>query len=130
MSLRNPNICPPEGAKQIKQLWSRIGEAISHVGRDTWATGFAYPFKVRKRSFCCCVWKSNLITNDIQLLPNFGGAHRETIIAHNSSPILKLIEQKQFGQKFVQEKTWTTPFFPNYTNLEHYDHMAALFRLP
>ncbi|MBU2902418.1 adenylosuccinate lyase [Maribacter dokdonensis] len=63
------------------------------------------------------------LLNDIPSAAKFGGAtgnFNAHLVAYPS------IEWKAFGQKFVQEKLGLQHSFPT-TQIEHYDHMAALF---
>jgi len=63
------------------------------------------------------------LLNDIPSAAKFGGAtgnYNAHKIAYPS------IDWKAFGQKFVQEKLGLYHSFPT-TQIEHYDHMAALF---
>ncbi|MCP4976692.1 MAG: adenylosuccinate lyase [Maribacter sp.] len=63
------------------------------------------------------------LLNDIPSAAKFGGAtgnYNAHEIAYPS------IDWKAFGQKFVQEKLGLYHSFPT-TQIEHYDHMAALF---
>lgn len=63
------------------------------------------------------------LLNDIPSAAKFGGAtgnYNAHKVAYPS------IDWKAFGQKFVQEKLGLYHSFPT-TQIEHYDHMAALF---
>ena len=63
------------------------------------------------------------LLNDIPSAAKFGGAtgnFNAHVVAYPS------IDWKAFGQKFVQEKLGLQHSFPT-TQIEHYDHMAALF---
>ncbi|MEO9479725.1 MAG: adenylosuccinate lyase [Maribacter dokdonensis] len=63
------------------------------------------------------------LLNDIPSAAKFGGAtgnFNAHLVAYPS------IDWKAFGQKFVQEKLGLQHSFPT-TQIEHYDHMAALF---
>lgn len=63
------------------------------------------------------------LLNDIPSAAKFGGAtgnYNAHKVAYPS------IDWKAFGQKFVQEKLGLHHSFPT-TQIEHYDHMAALF---
>ena len=63
------------------------------------------------------------LLNDIPSAAKFGGA-TGNYNAHNIA--YPKIDWKEFGQKFVQEKLGLHHSFPT-TQVEHYDHMAALF---
>ena len=63
------------------------------------------------------------LLNDIPSAAKFGGA-TGNYNAHNIA--YPKIDWKEFGQKFVQEKLGLYHSFPT-TQIEHYDHMAALF---
>lgn len=63
------------------------------------------------------------LLNDIPSAAKFGGAtgnFNAHLVAYPS------IDWKAFGQKFVQDKLGLQHSFPT-TQIEHYDHMAALF---
>ena len=63
------------------------------------------------------------LLNDIPSAAKFGGAtgnFNAHLVAYPS------IDWKAFGQKFVQEKLGLQHSFPT-TQIEHYDHLAALF---
>ncbi|WP_298503186.1 adenylosuccinate lyase [uncultured Maribacter sp.] len=63
------------------------------------------------------------LLNDIPSAAKFGGAtgnYNAHLVAYPS------IDWKAFGEKFVQEKLGLHHSFPT-TQIEHYDHMAALF---
>ncbi|MDB2606659.1 adenylosuccinate lyase [Zobellia sp.] len=63
------------------------------------------------------------LLNDIPSAAKFGGAtgnYNAHVVAYPS------IDWKAFGTKFVQEKLGLHHSFPT-TQIEHYDHMAALF---
>ena len=63
------------------------------------------------------------LLNDIPSAAKFGGATGN----YNAHKIAyPKIDWKEFGQKFVQEKLGLHHSFPT-TQVEHYDHMAALF---
>jgi len=63
------------------------------------------------------------LLNDIKSAAKFGGA-TGNFNAHKIA--YPTIDWKDFGQKFVQEKLGLHHSFPT-TQIEHYDHMAALF---
>ena len=63
------------------------------------------------------------LLNDIPSAAKFGGA-TGNYNAHKIS--YHKIDWKEFGQKFVQEKLGLYHSFPT-TQIEHYDHLAALF---
>ena len=63
------------------------------------------------------------LLNDIKSAAKFGGA-TGNFNAHKIA--YPTIDWKVFGQKFVQEKLGLHHSFPT-TQIEHYDHMAALF---
>ncbi|MCK7589926.1 adenylosuccinate lyase [Subsaxibacter sp. CAU 1640] len=63
------------------------------------------------------------LLNDIPSAAKFGGA-TGNFNAHNVA--YPKIDWKSFGSKFVQEKLGLQHSFPT-TQIEHYDHMAALF---
>lgn len=63
------------------------------------------------------------LLNDIPSAAKFGGA-TGNFNAHKVA--YPQINWKDFGQKFVQEKLGLQHSFPT-TQIEHYDHMAALF---
>ncbi len=63
------------------------------------------------------------LLNDIKSAAKFGGA-TGNFNAHNIA--YPDINWQQFGQQFVQEKLGLHHSFPT-TQIEHYDHMAALF---
>ncbi|WP_010517926.1 adenylosuccinate lyase [Croceivirga radicis] len=63
------------------------------------------------------------LLNDIPSAAKFGGATGN----YNAHKVAyPTIDWKAFGQKFVQEKLGLHHSFPT-TQIEHYDHMAALF---
>tara|TARA_R110002012_G_scaffold319389_4_gene539846 strand:- start:4076 stop:5419 length:1344 start_codon:yes stop_codon:yes gene_type:complete len=63
------------------------------------------------------------LLNDIPSAAKFGGATGNFNAHHVAYP---QIDWKAFGGKFVQEKLGLHHSFPT-TQIEHYDHMAALF---
>ncbi|WP_375239328.1 adenylosuccinate lyase, partial [Aurantibacter sp.] len=63
------------------------------------------------------------LLNDIPSAAKFGGATGNFNAHHVAYP---QIDWKEFGGKFVQEKLGLHHSFPT-TQIEHYDHMAALF---
>ncbi|MDD7884902.1 adenylosuccinate lyase [Flavivirga sp. 57AJ16] len=63
------------------------------------------------------------LLNDIPGAAKFGGATGNFNAHHVAYPN---IDWKAFGSKFVQEKLGLQHSFPT-TQIEHYDHMAALF---
>jgi adenylosuccinate lyase len=63
------------------------------------------------------------LLNDIPSAAKFGGATGNYNAHHVAYPN---IDWKSFGEKFVQEKLGLHHSFPT-TQIEHYDHMAALF---
>ncbi len=63
------------------------------------------------------------LLNDIPSAAKFGGATGNFNAHHVAYP---QIDWKAFGHKFVQEKLGLHHSFPT-TQIEHYDHMAALF---
>jgi len=63
------------------------------------------------------------LLNDIPSASKFGGATGNFNAHHVAYPN---IDWKTFGSKFVQEKLGLYHSFPT-TQIEHYDHMAALF---
>ncbi|MGY0392736.1 adenylosuccinate lyase [Bizionia sp. KMM 8389] len=63
------------------------------------------------------------LLNDIPSAAKFGGATGNFNAHHVAYPD---IDWKAFGSKFVQEKLGLHHSFPT-TQIEHYDHMAALF---
>jgi len=63
------------------------------------------------------------LLNDIPSAAKFGGATGNFNAHHVAYP---QIDWKEFGGKFVQEKLGLYHSFPT-TQIEHYDHMAALF---
>jgi len=75
-----------------------------------------------KCSYACTYARATLL-NDIPSAAKFGGAtgnYNAHQVAYPS------IDWKSFGQEFVQEKLGLHHSFPT-TQIEHYDHMAALF---
>ncbi len=63
------------------------------------------------------------LLNDIPSAAKFGGATGNFNAHHVAYPN---IDWKEFGSSFVQEKLGLQHSFPT-TQIEHYDHMAALF---
>jgi len=63
------------------------------------------------------------LLNDIPSASKFGGATGNFNAHHVAYPN---IDWKDFGSRFVQEKLGLMHSFPT-TQIEHYDHMAALF---
>jgi adenylosuccinate lyase len=63
------------------------------------------------------------LLNDIPSAAKFGGATGNFNAHHVAYPN---VDWKAFGRKFVQEKLGLQHSFPT-TQIEHYDHMAALF---
>jgi len=63
------------------------------------------------------------LLNDVPSAAKFGGATGNFNAHHVAYPE---IDWKAFGTKFVQEKLGLQHSFPT-TQIEHYDHMAALF---
>ena len=63
------------------------------------------------------------LLNDIPSAAKFGGATGNFNAHHVAYPN---IDWKDFGSRFVQEKLGLQHSFPT-TQIEHYDHLAALF---
>ncbi|MCB0456770.1 MAG: adenylosuccinate lyase [Flavobacteriaceae bacterium] len=63
------------------------------------------------------------LLNDVKSAAKFGGATGNFNAHHVAYPT---IDWKSFGTQFVQEKLGLHHSFPT-TQIEHYDHMAALF---
>ena len=108
-----------EKTKELATAWSAIPMLARTHGQPASPTRLGKEIDVfserLKQQF-------NLL-NDIPSAAKFGGATGN----YNAHKVAyPKIDWKAFGQKFVQEKLGLHHSFPT-TQIEHYDHMAALF---
>ncbi|WJJ97919.1 adenylosuccinate lyase [Algibacter luteus] len=115
----------PEYFKVLEKLKSlaKDWEAISMLARTHGQP--ASPTRLGKEIevFVVRLQEQFNLLNDIPSAAKFGGATGNFNAHHVAYPN---IDWKAFGSQFVQEKLGLQHSFPT-TQIEHYDHMAALF---
>ncbi|MBD0833152.1 adenylosuccinate lyase [Aestuariibaculum sediminum] len=105
--------------KTLVQDWSGISMLARTHGQPASPTRLGKEIEV----FVVRLEEQVKLLNDIPNAAKFGGA-TGNYNAHNVA--YPAIDWKAFGTKFVQEKLGLYHSFPT-TQIEHYDHMAALF---
>jgi adenylosuccinate lyase len=119
------NVYVPEYFKVLEKLkaLSQDWEAISMLARTHGQP--ASPTRLGKEIevFVVRLQEQFNLLNDIPSAAKFGGATGNFNAHHVAYP---KIDWKAFGAQFVQEKLGLQHSFPT-TQIEHYDHMAALF---
>ncbi|WOD44262.1 adenylosuccinate lyase [Hwangdonia lutea] len=108
-----------EKLKSLSQDWSAISMLARTHGQPASPTRLGKEIKV----FVVRLKEQFNLLNDIPSAAKFGGATGNFNAHHVAYPN---IDWKAFGTKFVQEKLGLHHSFPT-TQIEHYDHMAALF---
>ncbi len=108
-----------EKLKSLSQEWSAISMLARTHGQPASPTRLGKEIEV----FVVRLKEQFNLLNDIPSAAKFGGATGNFNAHHVAYPN---IDWKAFGSKFVQEKLGLQHSFPT-TQIEHYDHMAALF---
>ncbi|WP_341217114.1 adenylosuccinate lyase, partial [uncultured Wocania sp.] len=108
-----------EKLKSLSQDWSAIPMLARTHGQPASPTRLGKEIEV----FVVRLKEQFNLLNDIPSAAKFGGATGNFNAHHVAYPN---IDWKAFGSKFVQEKLGLQHSFPT-TQIEHYDHMAALF---
>lgn len=108
-----------EKLKNLSQEWSAISMLARTHGQPASPTRLGKEIEV----FVVRLKEQFNLLNDIPSAAKFGGATGNFNAHHVAYPN---IDWKAFGSKFVQEKLGLQHSFPT-TQIEHYDHMAALF---
>ncbi|WP_034044092.1 adenylosuccinate lyase [Wocania ichthyoenteri] len=108
-----------EKLKSLSQDWSTIPMLARTHGQPASPTRLGKEIEV----FVVRLKEQFNLLNDIPSAAKFGGATGNFNAHHVAYPN---INWKAFGSKFVQEKLGLQHSFPT-TQIEHYDHMAALF---
>ena len=105
--------------RQLTQEWATIPMLARTHGQPASPTRLGKEIQV----FVTRIEEQFDLLNDIKSAAKFGGA-TGNFNAHKVA--YPAIDWKAFGSKFVQEKLHLHHSFPT-TQIEHYDHMAALF---
>ncbi|MDO5969833.1 adenylosuccinate lyase [Flavivirga aquimarina] len=105
--------------KALSQDWASISMLARTHGQPASPTRLGKEIEV----FVKRLEEQFNLLNDIPGAAKFGGATGNFNAHHVAYPN---IDWKAFGSKFVQEKLGLQHSFPT-TQIEHYDHMAALF---
>ena len=108
-----------EKLKELTGEWAEISMLARTHGQPASPTRLGKEIDV----FVVRLQEQFNLLNDIPSAAKFGGA-TGNFNAHKVA--YPQIDWKTFGQKFVQEKLGLHHSFPT-TQIEHYDHMAALF---
>lgn len=108
-----------EKLKTLTQDWADISMLARTHGQPASPTRLGKEIDV----FVARLNEQFNLLNDIPSAAKFGGATGNFNAHHVAYPN---IDWKAFGSKFVQEKLGLHHSFPT-TQIEHYDHMAALF---
>ena len=108
-----------EELKRLSQDWAAIPMLARTHGQPASPTRLGKEIDV----FVVRLKEQFNLLNDIPSAAKFGGATGNFNAHHVAYPN---IDWKDFGSKFVQEKLGLQHSFPT-TQIEHYDHMAALF---
>lgn len=108
-----------EKIKELASEWSAIPMLARTHGQPASPTRLGKEIEV----FSERLKEQFNLLNDIPSASKFGGATGNFNAHHIAYP---KIDWKTFGEKFVQEKLGLHHSFPT-TQIEHYDHMAALF---
>lgn len=105
--------------EELSQEWSDVPMLARTHGQPASPTRLGKEIKV----FAVRLKEQFNLLNDIPNAAKFGGATGN----YNAHKVAyPKIDWKTFGQQFVQEKLGLHHSFPT-TQIEHYDHMAALF---
>ncbi|TLF44058.1 adenylosuccinate lyase [Maribacter aurantiacus] len=105
--------------EELSQEWSDVPMLARTHGQPASPTRLGKEIKV----FAVRLKEQFNLLNDIPSAAKFGGATGN----YNAHKVAyPKIDWKTFGQQFVQEKLGLHHSFPT-TQIEHYDHMAALF---
>ncbi len=105
--------------KELTNEWSGVSMLARTHGQPASPTRLGKEIEV----FVARLNEQFNLLNDIPSAAKFGGATGNYNAHHVAYPN---IDWKAFGTKFVQEKLGLQHSFPT-TQIEHYDHMAALF---
>ncbi len=105
--------------EDLSQEWSAISMLARTHGQPASPTRLGKEINV----FVVRLKEQFNLLNDIPSAAKFGGATGNFNAHHVAYPS---IDWKAFGSKFIQEKLGLQHSFPT-TQIEHYDHMAALF---
>ncbi len=105
--------------KSLSQDWASISMLARTHGQPASPTRLGKEIEV----FIKRLEEQFNLLNDIPSAAKFGGATGNFNAHHVAYPN---IDWKAFGSKFVQEQLGLQHSFPT-TQIEHYDHMAALF---
>ncbi|MFD1163520.1 adenylosuccinate lyase [Hwangdonia seohaensis] len=108
-----------EKLKSLSEDWSAIPMLARTHGQPASPTRLGKEIEV----FVVRLNEQFNLLNDIPSAAKFGGATGNFNAHHVAYPN---IDWKAFGSQFVQEKLGLQHSFPT-TQIEHYDHMAALF---
>ncbi len=108
-----------ENLKSLSEDWSAIPMLARTHGQPASPTRLGKEIEV----FVVRLKEQFNLLNDIPSAAKFGGATGNFNAHHVAYPN---IDWKAFGSQFVQEKLGLQHSFPT-TQIEHYDHMAALF---
>ena len=108
-----------EKLKGLVKEWSQISMLARTHGQPASPTRLGKEIEV----FVVRMEEQFNLLNDIPSAAKFGGATGNFNAHHVAYPE---IDWKAFGNSFVQEKLGLQHSFPT-TQIEHYDHMAALF---
>ena len=108
-----------EKLKSLSKDWSAISMLARTHGQPASPTRLGKEIQV----FVVRLEEQFNLLNDIPSAAKFGGATGNFNAHHVAYPD---IDWKAFGSQFVQEKLGLQHSFPT-TQIEHYDHMAALF---
>ncbi|TNJ43452.1 adenylosuccinate lyase [Tamlana fucoidanivorans] len=103
----------------LSKEWAQVSMLARTHGQPASPTRLGKEFEV----FVTRLKEQFNLLNDIPSAAKFGGATGNFNAHHVAYPD---IDWKAFGAKFVQEKLGLYHSFPT-TQIEHYDHMAALF---
>lgn len=108
-----------ERLKELSKEWAEVSMLARTHGQPASPTRLGKEIEV----FVVRLEEQFNLLNDIPSAAKFGGA-TGNFNAHKVA--YPSIDWKAFGTKFVQEKLGLQHSFPT-TQIEHYDHMAALF---
>ena len=108
-----------EKLKALSKDWAEIAMLARTHGQPASPTRLGKEIEV----FVVRLEEQFNLLNDIPSAAKFGGATGNFNAHHVAYPN---IDWKAFGSEFVQEKLGLQHSFPT-TQIEHYDHMAALF---
>ncbi|MDG1728640.1 MAG: adenylosuccinate lyase [Algibacter sp.] len=108
-----------EKLKTLSKDWAHISMLARTHGQPASPTRLGKEIEV----FVVRLEEQFNLLNDIPSAAKFGGATGNFNAHHVAYPN---IDWKAFGRQFVQEKLGLQHSFPT-TQIEHYDHMAALF---